>query len=162
MALPSLLRRTRGARSVPARREEHPFLGFQRDLNRLLEDFWRGFYLPVPFEEWGDFTPRVDMDETDGEVRITAELPGLTEKDFEVSLAGDAVVLKGEKREEREDRAQGWKERSYGSFERVIGLPCEVDTDRVSAEFKHGVLRVTLPKSARAREQTKRIPITTA
>jgi HSP20 family protein len=166
MALPSLWRWSRSGRSVPVRREDHPLFSLQRDMNRLFEDFWRGFDLPSLFDDhgwaFGAFEPRVDVEETADEVRVTAELPGLDEKDFEVTLSGDTLVLKGEKREEHEDRAQGWRERRYGAFERTIPLPVEVEADRASAQFKNGVLRVRLPKSAQAREQAKRIPVTTA
>ncbi len=163
MALPSLWRWNRGGRSVPVRRDDNPLATLQRDMNRLFEDFWRGFDLPLPFEErWGAFTPRVDVEETDGEVQVTAELPGLEEKDFDVSLSGDTLVLRGEKREERKNRTRGWRERSYGAFERLIPLPCEIDAEHVSAQFKNGVLHVRLPKSAEARERAKRIPVTTS
>lgn len=163
MALPSLLRRHRGDRDV-ARREDHPFLSLQRDMNRLFEDFWSGFDLPSPFfgGEWGTFNPRIDVEDKNGEVQVTAELPGLEEKDFELSLNGDMLVLRGEKREEREDKASGWHERSYGRFERTIPLYEDIDSERASAEFKNGVLKVHLPKSPEARERTKRIPIATS
>ena len=163
MALPDLLRRNRGS-DVPIRREEHPFLGFQRDMNRLFEDFWRGWDLPATFESgWSGFNPRVDVEEANGEVRVTAELPGLEQKDFELSLADDeTLVLKGEKREEREDENRGWRERTYGRFERAISLPSEVDPEKVSAQFKNGVLTVRLPKSDKARERSKRIEIATS
>ena len=160
MALPTLFRWNRG-RNVPVRREENPVGMLQREMNRLFEGFWRGFALPIPFEEaWGSFTPRVDIEETETEVCVTAELPGLDEKDLDVHLTDDTLVLKGEKREEHEDRTNGWHERSYGRFERSIPLPCEVDADHVSAQFKNGVLTVRLPKSAQARERSKRIQIT--
>lgn len=159
MALPTLFQRGR-TRSVPVRREEDVFTSLQREMNLLFEDFWRGFDLPVSMADaWSTFTPRVDVEETEDEVRVTADLPGLEEKDFEVQLADQSLVVKGEKREEREDRARGWHERAYGAFERSIPLPCEVDADRVSAEFKNGVLRVRLPKAATARGRVKRIPI---
>jgi len=160
MALPTLFRRNR-ERTLPARRGENPFLALQRDMSRLFDDFWRGFDLPAPFgEAWGSFTPRVDIEETDTEVRVAAELPGLEEKDVEVHLTDDTLVLEGEKREEHEDEKQGWRERSYGRFERSIPLPCEVDADHVSARFKNGLLTVRLPKSPKARERSKRIQIT--
>ena len=163
MALPSLWRRNRGESTVPVRRDDHPFLSLQRDMNRVFEDFWRGFDLPAPFEDrWSSFTPRVDIEEMGGEIRVSAELPGLDDNDFNVSLSGDTLVLKGEKHEEREDRTNGWHERTYGAFERSIPLPCEIDADHVSAQFKNGVLCVRLPKSAEAREQAKRIPVTTS
>lgn len=160
MALPTLFRRNQ-ERTVPVRRQENPFAAFHRDMNRLFEEFWRGFDLPSPLgEAWGSFSPRVDVDETDTEVRVTAELPGLEEKDLEVQLTDDALILKGEKREEHEDQDRGWRERSYGRFERAVPLPCEVDADRVSAQFKNGVLTARLPKSAKARGHRKRIQIT--
>jgi HSP20 family protein len=162
MALPSLWRRDRNARNAPARSEDSPLTALQRDMNRLFEDFWRGFDLPSPFgETWGAaaFTPRVDVEETAEEVRVTAELPGLEQKDFDVSLTDDTLLLRGEKREEHDDKAHGWSECSYGAFERAVPLPSEVDADRASARFKDGVLRVRLPKSARTREQAKQIPV---
>jgi len=164
MALPSLWRRHRGDRDLATRREEYPYLSFQRDVNRLFEDFFRGFDVPSfgAGTEWAGFNPRIDIEEKDGEVQVTAELPGMEQKDFELSLAGDLLVLSGEKREEREDKAGGWHERSYGRFERAIPLPAEIDTEHAKAEFKNGVLRVHLPKSAAAREQTKRIPVSTS
>ena len=146
---------------MPVRREQSPLLTHEHDMNRLFEEFWRGFDLPSLFEEtWGSFTPRVDVEETETEVRVTAELPGLEEKDCEVQLTDGALVLKGERREEHEDRTHGWRERSYGCFERSIPLPCEVDADHASAQFKNGLLTVRLPKTAKARERSKRIQVT--
>jgi len=162
MALPSLLRRKRG-RSQPAQREANSVLALQRDMNRFFDDMWHGFGLPVSFGDAGElFDPRVDVEETETEVSVTAELPGLEEKDFELSVSEDGLLLRGEKREEHEDKASGWRERSYGSFERSIPLPCEVEADQASAKFKHGVLRVRLPKSPKARERVRRIPIATS
>ena len=161
MALPSVWRRHRGDRELATRREDYPFVSFQRDVNRLFEDFFRGFDLPSfgAGSEWASFNPRIDIEDTDGEVQVTAELPGLEQKDFELSLASDTLVLRGEKREEREDKASGWHERSYGRFERAIPLPADIDAEQAKAEFKNGVLRVHLPKSPQAREQVKRIPV---
>ena len=160
MALPTLWKRHRGDRDV-ARREEYPFLSLQRDMNRLFEDFWHGFDVPSPFGTGGEWTfkPRIDIQEKDGELQVTAELPGLEQKDFDLSLTGDTLVLRGEKREEHEDKAGGWHARTYGRFERAIPLPVEIDTEHASAEFKNGVLRVHLPKSPQARQQSKRIPV---
>ena len=161
MALPSLWKRHRGDRDV-ARREDYPsFLSLQREMNRMFEEFWHGFDVPSSFGTGGGsmFNPRIDIEEKDGELQVTAELPGLEQKDFELSLSGDMLTLRGEKREEHEDKAGGWHERSYGQFERTISLPMDVDTEHASAEFKNGVLRVHLPKSPEAREKTRRIPV---
>jgi HSP20 family protein len=157
----SLFRGNRGS-DTPARREEHPIIGLHRDVNRLFEEFWHGWDMPVPFESgWSGFNPRVDVDETEYEVKVTAELPGLDQKDFELNLAdNETLVLKGEKREEREDKNGGWRERTYGRFERMISLPSEVDPEKVSAQFKNGVLTASFPKSQAARQRSKRIQIT--
>ena len=163
MALPSLLRWNRGG-SLPARGEENPFLALHREMNRVFEDFWRGFDLEpsLGLAEGTSFSPRVDVEETDGEIRVTAELPGVDEKDLEVHVQDDVLTLKGEKHEEREDRGRGWRERSYGSFYRTIQLPGEVDADKVTAAYKKGILTIRLPKTATARERGRRIPVTAA
>ncbi len=156
MALPSLFRSGRD-RDLPARRE--PFEAFQREMNRLFEDFWRDPWIPSRLGGEAEFWPRMDVEETDGEVRVTAELPGLEEKDFELTLEGDRLTIRGEKRAEREDRRRGWQECSYGSFERTLVLPCEVEAEKASAEYEQGVLRVRLPKTETARERARRIPV---
>jgi len=161
MALPTLWRPWR--REVAERRPESLLDELQRDVNRLFEQFWREPMLPAFFEEsWDRFTPRVDVEETDEEVRVTAELPGLEEKDFELHLGEDELVLSGEKQVEHDDRRRGRWERSYGRFYRSIPLPCEVDGERASARFKNGVLTVTLPKAPEARARMKRIAVQAA
>ena len=94
-----------------------------------------------------------------GLVRVTAELPGLEEEDVELRVEDNVLILRGEKRTEVEDAERQYSERSYGRFERHIGLPAEVDEERASATFRNGVLTVTLPKTERARQHAKRIPI---
>jgi hypothetical protein len=101
----------------------------------------------------------VDVEETESEIRITAELSGLEEKDLEVQLEGDTLMLKGRKQEERGGGESGWYERSYGSFQRTIPLRSEVEPEKASASYQNGVLHVTLPKSPAARQRTRRIPI---
>lgn len=148
MALPSVLRRGRN-RDVPVRRSEDPFWSLQNEVNRLFEDFWHGSGFGLPFlAEPSRFHPSIDVAETESEVRVTAELPGLEEKDFELHLAGDQLMIRGEKRTEHEESGRGWHsaERAFGSFQRAIQLPCEVDADKASAEYKNGVLTVRLPK----------------
>ena len=93
------------------------------------------------------------------ELRVSAELPGLEEKDVEVLLADDVLTIRGEKKSEVEDKERQFSERFYGRFERRIPLGIEVEEDKVAASFKNGVLTVTLPKSARARARAKRIAI---
>lgn len=150
-------------RSVPVRREEYdPFEVFQRDMNDLFENFFRGIQREPLALRGGAFSPRVDVLENDEEIRVTAELPGMDEKDIELSLSRDALTLKGEKKEGKEDVGKNYyrMERSYGSFNQIIPLPVEIDTEKVEAHFKKGVLTVKLPKTARAiKEGSKKVPI---
>jgi HSP20 family protein len=102
------------------------------------------------------FTPRVDMSETDTEVTVAAELPGLDEKDITVEIEDGCISIRGERKEEKEDQGRSWyrKEQSYGSFHRAIALPAEVDGEKAKAKFAKGVLTITMPK--REEEQAKR------
>jgi HSP20 family protein len=102
--------------------------------------------------------PQIDIDETDKEVRVTAELPGLDEKDVSLELANGVLSISGEKRSESEDKARRFSERYYGRFERRIPLD-DVDEDKASATFKNGVLSITVPKSAEAKSNVRRIAI---
>lgn len=149
-------------RSVPVRREESPFETLRREMDSLFDSFTRAFDIE-PFWErrLGDFSPSVDVTENDKEVKVSAELPGMDDKDIEVSLSKDSLTIKGEKREEKEDKGKDYyrMERSYGSFSRTIPLPVEVDTDKAEATFKKGVLEIRLPKTAKALEERKKIAV---
>lgn len=153
--------------NVPTRRagEDDPFRSLQTEINRVFENFWRGLPAPTggfgagwPFEA---ATPRVDVSETDKEIEITAELPGLSENDVEISLTEDVLTLKGEKKSEREEKDKNYyvSERSFGSFRRSIPLPSGVDQDKVKATFKNGVLRITVPKTEEAKKEVKKIAV---
>jgi HSP20 family protein len=151
-----------GKKSVPVRREEEsPFTLLRREMDSLFDNFFRGFELE-PFEShMGAFTPKVDVNETDKEIKISAELPGMDEKDIDVSLLNDMLTIKGEKKEEKEDKGKDYYrvERSYGSFSRTIPIPVDVETDKVEAKFKKGVLNITLPKTAKAVAEAKKIAV---
>jgi HSP20 family protein len=150
---------------------ERRFLELRNATDRLFDDFFREFQLPGDRRSrWGLTRgafdagwPRADMVETDEEIRITAELPGVGKDDIDVSVTDGRVIIRGEKKEEREKEERGLYafERSYGTFQRSFDLPCEVESDRVDASFKDGVLTVNLPKTAAARERLKKIPIRT-
>jgi HSP20 family protein len=105
--------------------------------------------------------PAVDVAETDQAYEIKAELPGLDEKNIEVKVANGVLSIKGEKQEEKEEREKDYyrRERSFGSFERSFQLPDDIEADKIEATFKNGVLSVTLPKSAEARQQAKKIEV---
>lgn len=135
-----------------------PFLTLRREMDRLFDDAFRGFGFSG-FDQSRLPWPQVEVVDRDKEVRVTAELPGLEDKDVELRVEDDVLVLRGEKRTEFDDVEQRYSERFYGRFERRIALPAEVDDERASATFRNGVLTVTLPKTERARQQTKRIPI---
>lgn len=155
----------RSARSVlPALRSGWALGGMHGELDRLFDEVWRGFGIAPASKALGDFAPRVDISETEEEYRVTAELPGLEEKDFEVSLEGDVLTIKGEKKVEHEEKRESYShvESARGSFHRAFRLPVEVDPNAVKAAFKNGVLTVTLPKPEEAAEQARTIPITTS
>ena len=107
------------------------------------------------------FMPQIDVDETEKEVRVTAELPGMEEKDVEVTLTQGVLTIKGEKREEHEENKRDFhhSELRYGMFQRAIQLPADIDADQAKASFKKGVLRITLPKTAEAQSSRRRIQI---
>jgi HSP20 family protein len=151
-----------GKKTLPVKREAYdPFALFRQEMNRLYDSFFRGFELE-PFESRiGAFSPHIDVTESDKDINITAELPGMDDKDIDVSISKDALTIRGEKKEEKEEKKKNYyhMERSYGSFSRTIPLPSEIDTDKVKAQFKKGVLTVTLPKTAKAVKETKKIQI---
>lgn len=147
------------------REEADPFVTLHREMNRLFDDVLRGFEAS-PFgglarmANWpGASWPSVEVSETDKDVRVSAELPGLDEKDVEVLLGDGVLTIRGEKRSEVEDKGRAFSERVYGRFERRIPLAWEVEEDKIEASFKNGVLSVTLPKSAQAEAQMRRIAI---
>lgn len=142
------------------RDDTHPLLSLHREVNRLFDNVFRGSGMPG----FGRFDhavgwPRLELSETDKELHITAELPGLDEKDVEITVEDGVLTLRGEKRAEIEDKDSGYSERSYGRFERRIGLPKGVDGDQATATFKNGVLTVTLPRTEAANENVRRIPV---
>jgi len=153
--------RNNGSQNTPAvwRDEPNPFLTLHREMNRLFDDALRNFDLSMPSFPMAAGWPNVEISETDKEIRVTAELPGLDEKDVEILLDDGVLTLKGEKRAENDDKERHFSERFYGRFERRIPLGTEVEEDKVDARFKNGVLTVKLPKDARARAAVKRIPI---
>jgi HSP20 family protein len=146
---------------VQRREEQNPFLALHREMNRLFDDAFNGFGLAsrgMPLMEGRFSWPRVELAETDTALKVTAELPGLEEKDVQVELAGGVLVIRGEKKVEGEGDGKLFSERYYGAFERQIPLD-GVQEDRAEASFKNGVLTVSLPKSDEARQSVKRIAI---
>jgi HSP20 family protein len=146
--------------------DRDPFLSLHREVNRLFDDVFRGFDSRLP--ALGKFPPlggggwpNVEISDGEKEIRVTAEVPGLEEKDIEVLLEDGVLTLKGEKRSETEDRDRQFSERYYGAFERRIPLGYEIEEEKIDARFKNGVLAISLPKTAKAQSQAKRIAIKT-
>jgi HSP20 family protein len=156
----------RNNNKTPATREDFfdPFVTFRREMDRIFDDFFGGSGLrPAPSGRQA-LTPAVDVDENDKEIVIFAELPGVTEKDVEVSLAGDIFTIKGEKRaqHEEENGDSTYMERRFGSFSRSVRLPFEAGEEQVDAKFSNGVLTVRVPKPAQLQRAVRRIEVKAA
>jgi len=141
-----------------------PLTAMRAEMDRVFDAFLgRGFgRFNAPVPEWGDaVVPSIDLRETETDLVIEAELPGMDEKDVSVTLSNGVLTLKGEKKSEREEKKDDYHltERSYGSFQRSFQLGDSVDADKVTAAFEKGVLKVTLPKRPEAVKAEKRIPI---
>jgi HSP20 family protein len=136
----------------------NPFLSLQREVEQLFDDFSRGW----PTAGNGQLAPSTDVTENDKEIQITAELPGLEEKDVQINVADNVLIIKGEKKSEKEEKDKNYRlvERSYGSFSRSVELPAGVNPDSIKATIAKGVLTVVVPKPAPA--QVKKIDVKAA
>lgn len=139
--------------------ERDPLLALHREMNRLFDDFSRGFPMPTTNNggAWSGAWPRVEVSENENEVKVAAELPGLEEKDVTLSLHEGVLTISGEKT--RQSDGPVYSEHWHGRFQRSIQVGPAVDPDKVSASFRNGVLSVTLAKRPEAQAQVKRIPI---
>ena len=133
-------------------------LSLTDELDRFFHDGWRGF-LDKDFLPERAWSPAVDLYETDENLMVKAELPGLDKKDIKLTLSDGLLTIAGEKKQEKETKRKNYRrlESSYGSFQRVIELPVPVQADKVKADYKRGVLEITLPKAEEAK--TKEIQI---
>jgi HSP20 family protein len=163
---------TSAARRAPSLWQ--PFESLREEVDRIFDEFTRGFGR-WPFgrrifdvepllryeTSFGVSAPVVDVVEKEKEYQISAELPGLDEKDVEVSVSDDMLTIKGEKKEEKEEKAKNYylSERRYGAFQRSFQLPSGVDAEKIEASFQKGVLTVTLPKTPEAQKKEKKIAI---
>jgi HSP20 family protein len=149
-------------REITRRDVEHPFMSLQREIDRLFEDFGRGFPSFGMREGAHEMMPAIDVTETDGQIEVTAELPGLEEKDVDVDVADNVLTIRGEKKAEKEDKQKDYRvvERSYGSFYRAFELPPGVEPDKIKADYSKGVLKVIVPKPAP--KQAKKIDVKSA
>lgn len=147
-----------------------PTLPIHRDIDRLFDSFWRGFsplamgssgFFPS-LGETGILKPKVDLSATEQEYLLTVEIPGVSEKDVAVDVSGNTMTIKGEKKQEKEEKDKNYYriERSYGSFQRVLSLPEDVNQEGIKATFKNGVLSITMPRKALPKGEVKQIQIT--
>jgi len=140
--------------------------GMRDQFDRMFDSMMRGW--PAPWREAPrldlgkfDFAPRVDTAETDAAYEVTAELPGVEEKDVKISIENDVLSISGEKKSEREEKKKDYvlSERSYGSFKRAFTLPDNVDVEKIAAKYEKGVLKVTLHKTTPSPAKHREIPI---
>jgi HSP20 family protein len=144
---------------------DNPLVSFQRDMNRAFESFWNRAERPFgALTGLGEGTPRSDVVETNSGIEVTVELPGLEEKDIEVSITDEALTVKGEKKIEKKEEKKGYyvSERSYGSVYRAIPLPAGVDADKAEASFRNGVLTVSLPQRPEATAKVRKVDVKTS
>ena len=158
MALTDLIPWNRN-RNMPVSRQPDPFTTLRREMDRVFDDFFRGFDLPMTGTPgWSVGTwPHVEVSETDNEVKLVAELPGMEEKDIELNFNDGLLTLKGEKKAETSGAV--YSERWHGQFECSFRLGPDVDPDKIKAEFKNGVLMITVGKRPEEQRQVKRIPV---
>ncbi len=140
-----------------------PFREFER-MRRDMDRFWDSFFEGAPRrrgEERGEWLPSLDVSETKNELVVKAEVPGMDAKDIDISLSDGVLTIKGEKKQEKEEKEADYHlvERSYGSFTRSIQLPKEVQSDKISASYKDGILRIALPKSEEAKKKEIKIKV---
>lgn len=150
-----------GSQSETAR-----YVSLHQDMNSAFDKFFDAFEseMTMPLSEFArssTYQPRVEMKESAKDICVSVELPGVDEKDVDVSIDSRCLTIKGEKHEEKEDNTSGYyrMERHYGSFTRSVPFPCEIDKDKAQATYKRGVLTVTLPKAPNAQHEVKKIPV---
>ena len=152
-------------RKLSRPRERNRYLDFQKRMDHLMDDFFGGQFNLSPFFEAadgsGDFIPKLDVKETGKEIQLSAELPGMEPEDIEISMDGNSLIIRGEKKAEEEDKGDGFYhvERSYGSFYRSIPLPSEVEESNIEATLKKGLLKIKLPKTQEAQKKHRKIQI---
>lgn len=142
---------------------------FDDEINQLFDNFFRGFGSPsygsgkdlLEGMTSGILKPRLDLGATDKEYTISVEIPGVNKKNVSLELLHDTLIIRGEKNQEKEEKNKHFyrRERSYGSFQRTLSLPEDVDKDKVRADFKNGVLNITIPRTALPGSQAKQIEI---
>jgi len=154
--------------------EDRPYESFLREMgtlhqemDRLFEDFWKGSgslrKINRPWHQ-GELTPRIDESEDETAFHVKVELPGMDQKDVDVTLSGGVLTIRGEKKQDEEEKGKDFyrRERSFGSFRRTLPIPIEVDESKIKAKFEKGILFIELPKTEEAQKKVKHIPVQAA
>jgi HSP20 family protein len=145
--------------------ELEPVRSLRQEVDRLFEDFFRGWPKPWtggwPVQEEGTFAPVVDLKETEKEFLLTAEVPGMQRDDLDVNILAESITIRGERKQEKETKEQNYyyKESSHGSFQRVIPLPAPILAEKAKAKLKDGVLSLTLPKAEPSKSKAIKIKV---
>ncbi|RME22892.1 MAG: Hsp20/alpha crystallin family protein [Deltaproteobacteria bacterium] len=155
------------ARTTPE--VQHPIERLRVEMNRLFDElasdpfFGFGRALDLGGFAWGEALPRVDIKDRRKELEVSVEVPGMEPDDIDVRVEDDALVIRGEKRHEQTEEGEDYylAERQWGSFQRVIPLPVEVEADKIKAKLKKGVLTLRIPKSEQAQQKAKKITVET-
>jgi HSP20 family protein len=151
------------AREVARVSEENPLLSLRNNIDRMFDNFFRGFEVEPSGLAASMFNPNIDVADNGKEIRITVELPGMDESDIDLSVTRDTLTIRGEKKDEKEEKNASYHrmERVYGFFSRTIPLPLEVNVDAAKADYKNGVLAINIPKTEKALKEAKKIPVKT-
>lgn len=146
---------------LDVRRDTDPILKLQNEMNRMFESFFEEPFGMRPFESGEGFAPRLDVYETEKEFNVEVELPGMDEKDIDISVRNNVLTISGRKESEETEKNRSFyrHERSYGSFRRGIELPEEVDEDKIEAVYNKGILKIVLPKNEQSVLTRKKIEI---
>ena len=141
---------------APEEDRRHPVESLQKEMNRVFDEFWQRLERP-----FGRHQAVSDVVEADDAVEVTVELPGMDRDDIELTIAPDGLVVRGEKKVERQDDKRGYylSERTYGAIYRHLPVPSGVDVEQAEASFRNGVLTVRIPRTEQARTSEKRVPI---
>jgi HSP20 family protein len=158
-----------GSSTMYPQRGHDSMLQLHRDIDHLFDRFFREFNSPLltgwptfpSFEGQGVLKPRVDLSAREQEYLLTVEIPGVNEKDVRLDISGNMMTIQGEKKQEKEEKETDYYriERSYGSFQRVLSLPEDVEQEKIKARFKDGVLSVTMPRKTMHKGEVKQIKI---
>ena len=165
-------------KTVPVKREgamesagvfANPLRQFHQEVDRIFDQAFRGFGLTtsgfdrplLPRLSDGMLKPTLDLGATDKEYTVTVEIPGVDETDVKLEIVNDTLIIRGEKKQEKEEKEKNYyrMERSYGAFQRVLSLPGDANQEAVAATFKNGVLTVTMPRTAARQASVKQIKV---